>query len=236
MDTTQNAPVNKMSAIDRALAAAKARRAASGEPVEVVVKPKAEKPAKEPKVKADKAAEKAQRDSANAELTALQKSAKAEKKAAEEAAKAERKAKRDAEREERRAAKAATSNDKKPSHMKKVERARAKCPSLGGEASRILDDATQVLSIQQLDALSQHLAVVAREKRTSLANSTKPLAMGATVRITGGEAKYIGMTGEVVHTNKLRAKVSVPGVRKPVYIYTGEAVPVSSAEAVSTAA
>jgi hypothetical protein len=216
----QTQTTKTMSAIDRALAAAKARKsakdAASKTNTVDVVETK-------PKVSVSKEFEKKQKAAANEELTTLQKSAKAEKKAAEEAAKAERKAKRDADRAERRSAKEAAATNKKPSHMKKVERARSKCPALNGPAEALFNEATTNLSILQIEALSQHLVVQARAMRTIRAAQTAVLALGSTVRITGGDPKFVGAVGKVVHSHKLRAKVEVPGVSKPVYIYTGEA-------------
>ena len=224
---TQN--VNTMSAIDRALAAAKARKAAreaNGEatPAETVSVTKAKAP-KEPKVKAEKptdeaaAAAKAQREADRAERAA----AKAAKLATESAAKAEKRAERERVKAERKSAKEAEKASKKPAHMKKVERARSKCPALNTEAEMMFGDITANLSAQQIDALAQHLLVHHRAMQTIRALQSPQLPMGAMVRITGGEAKYVGMVGEVVHSQRLRAKVKVEGVKKPVYIYTGEA-------------
>lgn len=233
---TQTQKTNTMSAIDRALAAAKARkaaRAASGEDAAEPVTVAKSKPAKEPKAKAEKpndeakAAAKAQRDAERAQRA----SAKAEKATAESAAKAEKKAAREAAKAERRAAKEAEKGSKKPAHMKKVERARSKCPALNSAAEEYFGDVTANLSAQQLDALAQHLLVHNRAMQTIRALQSPQLPLGATVRITGGEAKYIGMTGQVVHSQKLRAKVAVPGFKKPVYIYTGEAEEVTEGSA-----
>ena len=107
--------------------------------------------------------------------------------------------------------------------MKKVDRARAKCPALNSEAEVMFGDITANFGAQQIDALAQHLLVHVRATRTMRACSSDQLPMGASVRITGGEPKYVGMTGTVVHSQKLRAKVAVEGISKPVYIYTGEA-------------
>jgi hypothetical protein len=229
---TNSQPSNKMSAIDRALAAAKARksqRIASGE--EAAETPVAAKPAKEPKapktpkVKEPKANDEAreasrqQRDAERVERLA----AKAAKLAAEAEAKAAAKAAREAAKAEKRAVKEAEKAVKKPAHMKKVERARAKCPALNEAAALLFGDITSNLSAQQIDALAQHLVVHNRAMQTIRACQSAQLPMGATVRITGGDPKFVGMVGEVVHTQKLRAKVAVPGITKPVYIYTGEA-------------
>ena len=231
---TDNGNTKQLTAIERALAAAKARkaaRAAGGEPEAPVV-------VKEAKAKTDPAFATAAKDKANKELTEQQReaarqqrdaerverlNAKAEKMKAEAEAKAAKAAEREAAKAARKAEKEAEKADKKPAHMKKVERARSKCPALNGAAETLYGEITANLSAQQVDALAQHLLVHVRETRTIRATQTSQLPMGATVRITGGEPKYIGMVGTVVHSQKLRAKVEVPGIAKPVYIYTGEA-------------
>jgi len=234
---TNSQPSNKMSAIDRALAVAKARKAqriASGE--EAAETPVAAKPAKEPKApktlkvkepKANDEAREAARQQRDAERVERL-NAKAAKLAAEAEAKAAAAAAREAAKAEKRAAKEAEASNKKPAHMKKVERARSKCPPMNDSMALVFSDITSNFSAAQIEALVAHLGVHARAMKTVAATQSKPLPLGATVRITGGEAKYIGMVGEVVHSQKLRAKVAVPGVTKPVYIYTGEAVPVET--------
>lgn len=217
MQTTETP---KMDAISRALAAAKARKAAkaaaAGEaPVTDTI------PAAPPETEVtleERAAAKVKRD----EERAARKAAKAEKEAAEAAAKAERKAARAAKK----AAKATAPDVKKgPAHMKKVDRARSKLPALAAEATRMFEDATANLSIPQIEALANHLLVQARAMKTLRAADITPLPLGATVRVTGGDPKYVGAVGEVIHSQKLRAKVRLPGMPegKYVYIYTGEA-------------
>lgn len=230
--TTQTGKENNMSAIDRALAAAKARKAQRdalyGTSQSDETSPAPEKKASTPPVpKAkpskpsaeDREAEKTKRD----EARSARELAKAQKLAAEDAAKAARKAERDAAKAAKRAAKDEEKTSKKPAHMKKVDRARAKCPTLSGDAEALFGEIVANLSAQQIDALAQHLIVHNRAMATLRATQLDPLPLGATVRITGGEARFVGMMGEVVHSQKLRAKVQVPGVSKPVYIYNGQA-------------
>lgn len=236
----QPAATNKMSAIDRALAAAKARKAARDtggdstppQPMEAVQK------------KEHPAAAKVRKEAASDELREIEKTrrdaervvrlnAKAEKARAAALEQETRKAAREAAKAERRAEKAATSTEKKPTHMKKVDRARSKCPLLNAEAEKIFGEITANFSAVQIDALAQHLLVHNRAMATIRAAESKPLPMGAIVTITGGETKFIGLQGKVVHTNKLRAKVDV-GLRKPVYIYTGQATLVSTTVAVAS--
>lgn len=191
-----NTEDKKQTSIDRALAAAKARAAAKTGS-ELEEQPRA----KSPRAKTAPEFAKAQRTEAL--------------KAAREASKAARAA-----------GKSPDGVEGRPTHMKKVDRARSKCPPLSQDAEALFASATANLSLPQVDALSQHLAVHVRAGRTLRAVSISQLPLGANVRITGGEAKYIGAVGTVVHSSSLRAKVEVPGLSKLVYIYTGEAEPV----------
>lgn len=196
-----------ISAIDRALAAAKARKAIKDSIDPAPMPRKAEK--SEPKPDAE---------------------AKAAAKAEKEAAKAARKAERDAAREARKAAKA-DKTDKKPAHMKKVERAFSKLPALSEATQLIFNEATCNLSAQQLDAMAQHILHHNRTMATVNAMKTEPLRIGDTVRITGGDPKFVGMVGTVVKSRQLRAKIQVPGIEKLVYIFTGQAEPVTQVAA-----
>jgi hypothetical protein len=231
---------NNMSAIDRALAAAKARKAArdaSGDatppqPLEKVQKkerPAAAKAHKEAASDELREIEKARRDAERV----VRLNTKAEKARAAALEQETRKAARDAAKAERRAVKESASTEKKPTHMKKVDRARSKCPLLNSEVEKIFGEITANFSAQQIDALAQHLLVHNRATATLQAAESKPLPMGAIVTITGGETKFIGLQGKVIHTNKLRAKVDV-GFRKPVYIYTGQATLVSTTVAAAS--
>ncbi len=193
-----------VSAIDRALAAAKARKAVKEGITDAAPMPrKAEK--SEPKPDA---------------------AAKAAAKAEKEAQKAAKKAERDAAREARKADKADKA-DKKPAHMKKVERAFSKLPALSEATQLIFNEATCNLSAQQLDAMAQHILHHNRTMATANAMKTEPLRVGDTVRITGGDPKFVGMVGTVVKSRQLRAKIQVPGMEKLVYIFTGQAEPVA---------
>lgn len=197
-----------ISAIDRALAAAKARKAAKEAADPSPMPRKAEKTEPKPD-------------------TAAKAAAKVEK----EAQKAAKKAERDAARAARKAAKAAEKGDKKPAHMKKVERALSKLPGLNEPTQLIFNEATCNLSAQQLDALAQHILHHNRQMATVNAMKSEMLRIGDTVRITGGDTKFIGMVGTVVKSRQLRAKVQVPGVEKLVYIFTGQAETIAQAAA-----
>jgi hypothetical protein len=217
----------KMSAIDRALAAAKARKAAkeaagiTSDVPDVMPKavvPKAPKTPKEPKVKMDND------DPAKAERNAAREVRRAEKAAREAADRAVKDA-RKADRAAAKLLKAETkvSRSDKPAHMKKVERARSKCPPMNVEMEKLFSEAVSNFSAQQIDALAQHLLVHNRAYKTQRASESTPFEIGATVTITGGEAKYIGMTGTVTKSQKLRTTLTVEGINKPLYVYTADA-------------
>ena len=229
MDAVSQNPQHKLSAIDRALAAAKARKAAAASATPDGPEASSTPPPTKRSARTDESREESRqkRDAERAERL----NAKAARLASEAEAKASKAAAREAAKAQRRAAKEAEKASKRPAHMKKVERARSKCPPLSSAAELVYGEATANLTAQQIDALAQHLLVHVRASRTTLATTSEQLPMGATVRITGGEAKYIGAVGTVVHSQRLRAKVAVEGQPRPVYIYTGEAVVVEESAA-----
>jgi len=189
-----------ISAIDRALAAAKARKAASEDGVDGGMKPKAA--LSSPKATPEE---------------------RAAEKAAKEADRAQRKAAREVERAARRQAKEAAKASKKPAHMKKVERALSRLPSLSEATQILFSEITCNLSAQQIDALSQHLQHHNRFMATVNSVEANPFPVGTIVRVTGGDPKFIGMAGSVVKSRRLRTKVQVPGMEKLVYIFTSQA-------------
>ena len=206
-----------MSAIDRALAAARARAA---QRAAVAVKDDAE--AAEPKAKVAKVKKeteatfaKAQKDRANKELTELQRAA--------------AKAKRDADREARRAEKAAAAEGKK-SHMKKVERAASKLPALSSEAQIKLNELRLELSNVELTALSAHILHHVRATATAAAAGKRP-SVGSKVKIVGGDPKHFGLVGTVTESRPLRCFVEVSGVKKPLYLFNSDVAAVETAAA-----
>lgn len=190
----------KLSAIDKALAAAKARKAA---------RQASEAPPAETSAAAPKAKKETQPDFA--------KSQKAEAlKAAREAAKAVR----DAERQKRREEKATTV--KGPVHMKKIARAAEKLPALESEAAqRIFNEITTNFSAATVSAIALHLQHFNRTKATERALGQR-VAAGTNVRIVGGDPRYIGMSGVVDRAQRIRCYVNVPGFKRPVYLFTSD--------------
>lgn len=191
-----------ISAIDRALTAAKARKAVKESSEHVPMPGKAEKAH-------DKAA-----------LALSKSSALAERTAAKEAARNVR----SAERAEARAKKATEKSDKKPSHMKKVERALSKLPKLNDATQLSFNEIICNIDASQINALALHLQHHNRQMSTTNAINSMMLTIGATVLITGGDPKFVGQVGQVVKSRQLRAKIKIPGQEKLVYIFTGQAV------------
>jgi len=216
MQTTTDTTLDtKLSAIDRALAAAKARKAARTENAEASPTT-ASAPPKEPKAKKETHPEFAKAQRAEALKTAR-----------EEAKKI-----READREARRAAKAA--QVKGPVHMKKVDRAAARLPPLESEQARLLfNEITTNYSAAQVSAIALHLQHFNRQKATERAVSQQ-LEVGARVRITSGDPRYIGVLGTVTMVRRIRCFVEVPNAKKPIYLFTSDVVR-EPAEQVETA-
>lgn len=143
-----------------------------------------------------------------------------EREASRQAAKAERA--RIAE-----ARKAAKAQDSHPAHMKKVENAAARLPSLGEVAQTTFEEITRTLNSEQRTALALHIQHFNRVQSTINATKGVDLKVGQVVRIIGGDPKYIGMTGAIETLRRIRCFVTVPGAKKPVYVFTSEVEPVS---------
>jgi len=197
MSDTQNDPTST-SEIDKAINAAKARKAARGEKViSADGTPKAAKAPRAPR--APKATDEAK--------LAL-KAAKAATAAAKRAA---------------RQAKKAAAAPKATAHMKKVEKAAERLGTLSDAASLIFNEATASLSALELGILAGHLQHFNRVKATSRAAATRP-SVGQTVTIVSGDPRYVGRTGTVTKSQRIRMYVQLDGVKKPVYLFTSDAV------------
>lgn len=198
---------DKIDAAIKAAEARKAAKAAAGGEVTKAAKPS--KPAKGDKV--EKPAKAAKADDAE----------RAAKKAQIEADRAERKAKKEAERAAKVAEKAA---NRKPAHMSKVEKAAEKLPVLAETAQVLFGDATANLSRDQVAALALHLQHFNRVKATERALNTK-IEAGMTVRIVGGDPRYVGKVGTIEKAQRIRCYVEVDGLTKPVYCFTSDVEP-----------
>lgn len=208
METQENMNT-KLSAIDKALAAAKARKAMK----EGTAMDDGQVTTSEKKVK-----------------TKVDSAVKIAAKIDKDAARQARREQLKAEREARKAAKAAAKAGGKPAHMKKIERAASKLPVLNDQMQLTFNEVTTNFSAEQITALALHLQHFNRVKATERALNQK-IEADMSVRIIGGDPKYIGMTGTVSKAQRIRCYVEVPGVKKPVYLFTSDVEPCREAPA-----
>lgn len=205
-----------MTEIDRALAAARARKAtkaAAGTTEEKAPRaPKAPKAATEPK---------------RPRLTEEQK---AQRQAAAEAARTAR----SAARAEARAAKLAERNaSRQPAHMRKVQKAAERLGALGSAAQLLFNEATANLTGAELATFAAHIQHHNRVQATQRALGQK-IEAGMQVGIVGGDPRFIGKSGTVTKAQRIRCYVQVEGVAKPIYLFTSD-VQASEAPAVAAA-
>lgn len=219
--TTSTDSTTKLSAIERALEAAKARKAqreAEDGPQDEVT---------ETKVKASAAAAEKVKKVTSPDF------AKQQKKEALTAARSAAKAVRDAERQKRREEKAARAVNKNPTHMKKVARAASKLPALNESAQTHFDELTTNLGRVQIAALALHLQHFNRMKATEM-SAGRRFKTGQQVRIVAGDLDNLNKIGTIESARPLRVFVNVPGVKKPVYVFTSEVELVNDASVKST--
>lgn len=201
-----------VSEIDKAIAAAQARKAAKQNNGEASAKP-----AKEPKAAA------APKEPKRPKISEEEKAARLEARNKE---RAERKAKREAERAAKLAARAA---NRQPAHMKKVQKAAEKLGTLGQAAQLLFNEATTNLTAAELVTLAQHIMHFNRVKATERALGQK-IEAGMEVTIVGGDPRFIGKTGTVSKAQRIRCYVTLEGQSKPVYLFTSDVEPASAAE------
>lgn len=180
----------QLSAIDKALAAARARKANKETSGDTTISP-----------------------NENRDFKTAEREARAAKRAADREALV-------ADRQRRREARAAA-NQRTDVHMKKVQTARSKLPNLSDTSRDIFERATTNLDRVQLEALAQHLQFHNRLQSTINAPA-KPIPVGTTVRIVSGDHRYIGLTGKISRSQKLRSHVSVPDRPREVYLFTSD--------------
>ena len=184
---------------------------------------------------ADAKARKAARKSSDSETGEKKTKLSAEEKAARDQAKEQERSAKKAEREAARAAKRAEREQgRKPAHMSKVEKAAARLPSLAQAAQEAFNSATVNLSADQVSALAAHLSHFNRVRATERALGQKVEA-GDSVRIVGGEARFVGKTGTVSKAQRIRCYVEIEGFKKPVYLFTSDVEKVVAAARTGTA-
>lgn len=145
----------------------------------------------------------------------------AEREAKKAQIEADRKARKEAKEAERAEKLALAQANRKPAHMSKVEKAAERLPRLEGTAEHLFTDATANLSRDQVTALALHLQHFNRAQATERALTAK-LEVGANVRITGGDPRFIGLTGELSKVQRIRCYCTVPGLDRDVYLFTSD--------------
>jgi transcription antitermination factor NusG len=100
-------------------------------------------------------------------------------------------------------------------------------------AQKFFDEITPNLSAEQVTSLVLHLQHFNRVKATERALNQK-LDLGQHVRIIGGPTKYVGMTGTVDRAQRIRCFINIPGVRKPVYLFTSDVELIAEMQATGT--
>lgn len=205
-----------VSEIDKALAAARARKAAKQNGGEASAKP-----TKETKDSAPK-------EPKRPKVSEEEKQARIEARNKE---RAERKAKREAERAEKLAARLA---NRQPPHMKKVQKAAEKLGSLGQASQLLFNEATTNLTAAELVVLAQHIMHFNRVKATERALGQK-IEAGMQVTIIGGDPRFIGKTGTVTKAQRIRCYVILEGQSKPIYLFTSDVTPAQANETRSAA-
>jgi flagellar biosynthesis GTPase FlhF len=203
----------KVTELDKALASVKARKAAKQGTTATST---SEKPAKAPKAAKEPSAPKRPRltDEQKAEREAEKTRVRNEKKAARDAARATKKAERDAA--------------KQPAHMRKVMKAAEKLGTLDEQSQLLFNEATANLSAAELAKLANHIQHFNRVQATQRALS-QSIEEGMSVRIVGGDPRFIGQTGTVAKAQRIRCYVTVEGAKKPVYLFTSDVEPVTQA-------
>lgn len=220
--STSNVPTARASqpniaALDQALAAARARVEAKEGPSEKTPKDEAALKAAREAKEAEKAKKAAERAQARADRKVKQEEERAVKKAAREAKRAEREAERAA---------------KGPAHLSKVAKAAAKLPALSENAQGLYKRVMKALTPVEVTAVAQHLLHALRVQATIAATNVK-LTEGQLVRITGGDPRYIGQVAKMFKVQRIRCYVVVEGNDKPIYLFTSDVEPISTADAES---
>ena len=218
---------NDVSAIDKAIQAAQARKAAksgdTGATADAAsATPKAAKAPKAPKEPSEPSEPKRPR------LTDEEKAA---RQAAKDAERATKKAEREATRAQKKAAKEA---DRKAPHMSKVAKAAEKLPALSEQAQIAVDGITANFGASVVSAIAAHLNHFNRVKATERALG-QAIATSDTVRIISGDSRFIGQTGTVAKAQRIRCYVSLPNVKKPVYLFTSDVELITPVSAAKTA-
>lgn len=199
MNSSKKSSENKMDRIDAIVNAARAKKASRAE-VPRGSSPEATDSGKKVKLSAEeKAARQAQRD----------------------AEKATKRAQREARRAEKNSLKATP-------HLAKVAKAASRLPNLSDTAIKTFNEVTLNFSREMVGALALHLQHFNRRQATERALGQK-IEAGMKVRITAGDSRYVGQVATVTKAQRIRCYVSIPGVKKDVYLFTSDVEPATNA-------
>lgn len=130
-------------------------------------------------------------------------------------------AEKQAQREAARAEKRALRESNKTPHMKKVEKAASKLPALNQDATLTFNEIVANYDAAQVAALAAHLQHFNRVKATERALA-QPLKQGMKVRVVAGDNRYVGLSGEVTKSQRIRCYVAIEGQSRPVYLFTSD--------------
>jgi hypothetical protein len=151
-----------------------------------------------------------------------------EERAARVQARAEEAAAKKAERDAARAAKKAEQEaNRTVPHLSKVNRAAEKLGAMSESATLLFNEATANLTAADITVLAAHLNHHNRAAATVLATEAN-VNVGDTVRITGGDPRFIGQEGTITRSARIRCYVDV-GAEKPVYAFSSDVMVLQAA-------
>jgi hypothetical protein len=204
-NTTEVTSAQSISALDKAIAAAKERTMAKkATPISALGVKVTKLPAVAPARARLTDEERAER------LTALT---------------AERKERAASKATERAAKLAERLANRAPAHLAKVNRAAEKLGDLDENAQFIFDDATTNLTAAQITILAARFQHFNRVNATTM-SLTQHLEAGERVQVTGGDPRFIGVIGTLAKVQRIRCLVDVEGLARPLYLFTSDVTPV----------
>lgn len=207
---------DSISMIDKAIAAANARKAAKA----ALNGEGGSAPAMGTKQASSKVGN-TQTDEAKAEAKRAKDAERALKREQLNKERAERQEKRKTEREAKKAERMTKQSSKVP-HMGKVEKAGARLPELTPAAQELINEATANFTATQLAAIALHIQHFNRTKATERALSGPELTEGTIVKIIAGDPKFIGMVGFLSKVQRIRCYVSVDGIDRDIYLFRSD--------------
>jgi len=117
-----------------------------------------------------------------------------------------------------------------PAHLSKVQKAAEKLGVMSADAQSVFDEATAGLPAADIACLAAHLAHFNRVNATVRATQVE-LEVGQNVRVIGGDPRFIGQVGTLARVNRIRVYVTIAGQDRPHYCFSSD-VEVIEAESV----